>query len=487
MTTSHVLKKTGLFGSLILAVLVTSLYIMPPTPATGQTVQQLIGSYVRDSSDPQYKDIEQAIIYFRNRDVKNAQASLERAVKANPSLPPANVLLAQLLFGANQAQAAQMALESAAKDFPQDPEAYVVMGDLMARQRSITAAQLLFQKANVLTEKYDRNLLRKKNLQKRVKAGLAATAEAKGDWANAEKYYNEWLKLDPDNASAAARLGRTLFQAKKFKEAYAFIQKYYESHKSTTPRYELTMAQLYESAPKDFAPGSDRLAKQLIDFAATRDPNNPQTRLAVAQWGMRNGELGLSKTNANAVLSIKDDKAKGIKAASPAVKASAKLLLGQLARYEKDYATAEKLFREVHAQLPTNFQANNYLALSLLAQNDDAKRNEAVSYAQLNNQLVKGSKSAEERQAAITLAWILYSVQREAEAQRVIAQVLNSKGSLNIESAFLAAKMLSDREPSIALRILEPTLKNTAFFPQRKEAEKLLDELKKKAPTTPNK
>ncbi|MCH7753045.1 MAG: hypothetical protein IH898_12950, partial [Planctomycetes bacterium] len=79
-----------------------------------------------------------------------------------------------------------------------------------------------------------------------------------------------------------------------------------------------------------------------------------------------------------------------------------------------------------------------------------------------------------------TLGWVLYKLNRGAEAQAALQKGAQS-GQLQTDSAYLVAKILSGQEgqKESAIRTLEQILKQKkGLFLFRRDAEKLLAELK---------
>ena len=70
--------------------------------------------------------------------------------------------------------AARGELERTVLADPKDPEPYLVFGDLAFQNRQVTDSSLCFEKANELVQSYASNPTRKRDLQIRAHAGLAA-------------------------------------------------------------------------------------------------------------------------------------------------------------------------------------------------------------------------------------------------------------------------------------------------------------------------
>nr|MCS5617487.1 hypothetical protein [Pirellulales bacterium] len=82
------------------------------------TAKTLIGKAVSD--DSQYKDINNAIKRFQDRDIDGCRAILERARNNNEKLPPPGVMMAMLWLSVNQLMPARAELEQTVVKFPAD-------------------------------------------------------------------------------------------------------------------------------------------------------------------------------------------------------------------------------------------------------------------------------------------------------------------------------------------------------------------------------
>ena len=77
---------------------------------------------------------------------------------------------------------------------------------------------------------------------------------------------------------------------------------------------------------------------------------------------------------------------------------------------------AEDYFVEAHGIAPGNSEVINQLALLLIEQSDQAKRDRALQFASISAQL--NSQNAD---AQITAAWVLYQLARTADAETTCA------------------------------------------------------------------
>ncbi len=414
---------------------------------------------------PKYQDVDTAIERLRSGNVAGARDSLRIAKQKNPELPPANTMLAQILFRFNQAAAGRSALEQAAVGSPDDPAAFIYLGELAYQTRRLVEAGMLYEKGQQLTNSYNGNDKRKKRLLINLHGGFASIAEVRENWTEAKKHLETLKSLDPNNVVARTRLGRVIFKMAdgdrtQENQAYKEFQQLHRIDSKATAHPDVNMALLYENA------GRRGNARRMMQQAATRDSNNVQTRLAVAKWAMESNDMNMAKQNADAALSLDSSSLQ------------AKLLAGIIARFNNDLPAAERVFKQAHLQAPTNLDAITQLALVLIGQSDEQKRREALEYARLNARIYSDLTKQSGREAAITLGWVLSRLGENAAAVRTVQQAINA-GSISADSSYHAAQILYDSGlTDVAGKILSSTLQSDTVFPNRNSAEQLLAKIR---------
>ena len=409
--------------------------------------------------EPKIAEVEKAEALFRAGEFDKALKELESAVVKHAELPPARLLFAQLMIRANQLPQARAQLEKTAMDHPDDPEAYAVLGDLAFAERRIVESGMLFDKVAELTEKLDEKSARKKSLAIRAQAGQAAVAEFRGQWVLARDHLEAWKKLDEKNAVLHRRLGLVLFNLQKPKEAYAEF-KLAAKYNPQMPPAEIAMGRLYHQAGVDDK--NRAMAADWMKLAISEAPEDPRARSGVAEWYLETGNLEEAKKQAEEALRVAPDSLE------------AKLVLGLVARMQKDYAQAETYLSQAYLASPDNFTARNQLALVLSEQSDESKRRRGLALAEDNAQ--RFSQSPE---AAATLGWLYLKDGKLDRAEKAM-QLATSTGVVTPDTAYYLGKLSAERKQNVeAKRWLEKAIESTAPFFYRDDAQKLLDELRK--------
>ena len=409
---------------------------------------------------PKYQDVDTAIERLRRGNISEARDLLRTARQKNADLPPADVMLAQILFRVNQLAAGQAALEEAVQNDPDDPAAYIYLAELAFQGRRWAESDLLYKKGLELTEKYTANEKRKNRLLVNIHGGFGSMAEMRENWDEAKTQLQALLEIDPTNALAMTRLGRVMFKMANNREdesaAYKVFQRLHRNNPDETAFADVNMGLLYEQA------GKRNNAEAMMKRAVQNDGNNTKTRLAVAKWALDANNLQLAKENAAAALELDPESL------------DAKLYVGLVARFENDLPSAEAAFKQAHLQSPNNLGAITQLALVMVDQADERKRAEALEFARLNTRMHTDLSKASGREAAVTLGWVLSRLGQNANAVRTIQQAL-AAGSVSADSAYHAAQILYDSgQTDAAGAILQKTLAAESIFPNRKAAEQLM-------------
>ena len=199
-------------------------------------------------------------------------------------MPPAQVIMAHLFFQANMPKEAQSALEQAAIDDPTDPETYLLMASVAMHDHDVAKAESLIQKAKGLLATFTKSVKRKERLQPQVLSGLAGVAEARGDWAGAQKALEEWLKLDAKNVGAMQRVAYCLLQQKNAEAPWRSSARRPRPTPSLLPA-ETMLAQFCQRS------GDRENAEKWMAAALAAAPKDIRTRLAASQWALDRGKL----------------------------------------------------------------------------------------------------------------------------------------------------------------------------------------------------
>ena len=239
-------------------------------------------------------ELDEPLKEFRTGNVVGALQLLRAAVKKNPDLPPPQVILAAWLAEVSQPGMARTALETATLEVPDDPEPYLILADLALRDRQVAEVSLLLGKGYDLLAGTTISPKRAAVLKRRALVALAALADSRRDWKQAQKYLESLLADDPKNASALEQLGRVLFQLKKPDEALAKLQEAAKLDPANILAPEATLAQLYQQS------GDKENAAKWMVAAIKANPRDARVRRVAAQWSVEIGRLDQAEEQAKA-------------------------------------------------------------------------------------------------------------------------------------------------------------------------------------------
>jgi tetratricopeptide (TPR) repeat protein len=307
-----------------------------------------------------------------------------------------------------------------------------------------------------LATKFNGNPKRKRNFEIRARSGRAGVAQRRKDWEVAVADLKALLQTDPENAAAHYRLGQCLFMQKQFRPGLDEFTAAKKADKNLPDSY-VASALMFDQLKM----ASE--AQQAFDRAYSANKTDPATLTAYAQWLIKTGAV---------------EKADGVLAeARKANPGNLNLLIlsGVAARMMKKMKPAEDYFVEAFGIAPANGDVINQLALLLIEQADQSKRERALQFASMSSQL--NSQSAD---AQITLAWVLYQLARQADAEQALRSGLQL-GNLSPDSSYLVAKILHEQNRGeTAKQILKSALENDSpgIFIYRKEAQALSDSIK---------
>jgi tetratricopeptide (TPR) repeat protein len=392
---------------------------------------------------------------FKANDFDGALRRWKEAENSNSDLPPAQLMMAKLYYRANMPTEGRKALEQAVVDAPDDPEAYMVLGMFAMQDGDVAKAEMMYRNANRLMSTFDKSAKRKESIRPAIYNGLAGVAEARRDWPWAQEVLEAWLRRDPANASAMQRLARCLFEQKNASGALEKLRAAAKADRDTlTP--EATMAQFCQDS------GDRENAEKWMKAALAAAPNDLHTRLAVGQVAFEMGQLKYAQKQAIAAMQI-DPKS-----------LEADFLRGMIALCQKDYQAAESYLESALSRSPKNISVTNDLALALVEQNDQRKRQRALELTEAN--MKRNPKSPV---AASSYGMVLYRMGRLDDAEKAL-QVAAPIAVFDVDTAYVIALLSIDRgKRKEARKVLETALKCKSLSLFQREAEELLKQLQK--------
>jgi Flp pilus assembly protein TadD len=399
------------------------------------------------------KELEPATAKAREGKVDEALALIKERAAKHPEWPPAHLILARMLYGVNQPVAGRRALEQAATAAPNDPEVYLTLGRVALAEGRFSDAGLNFEHAVPLVKAGQGSADKEKMLRRECLAGLASVAEAREDWKTNAEHLNAWLELEPKNGQIRQRLGRALFMLGKPEDAYAALTQGVKDTPALEPA-AVSMGLLYTRAG-DFKKGEDWL-----DRALTLEPNSGRVHAARAFWLLERGRAAPARAEIDEAVKL-----------DPTSNENKKLqaLIGW---HGRDLTGAEAILEPLHRDLPADAAVANLLALTLVEQDDAAKRARGTQLAEVN--AVQFPRSHE---VLATLGWALYrSGQLDKAEEKLNAAVNGVRTSPDI--AYFFSRVIADKgRKEDARKLLETATNVPGAFAHRDDAAAFLKTL----------
>ncbi len=434
-----------------MAVLILSLAIAITThrSATAQelTAGMLLRPYI-ENLNAKHDDVTQAIEIFKTGDFIQAKQLLNSVCEADTSLPPSELLLATMFQAANRPILARAELENAIRNRPTDPGALLIFAESALQNGRYSEAEILFDRADQIAIKLTNNDYRKQNIQNRIAINSATIAESRKSWTEAADLLRPLSAQDPNDSNLISRLSRSLFKSGKPEEAQELLKMYWRENQTTTQRPEITMAILYQEA------NDLKKAEELMVAASELESENAINQIMVTRWALENGKLELAKKCIDRASKVQSN-------------LETKLLSALVARYRKDYGTAKSILESAHLESPANLGIVLELAIAL--SNIKGEENRGLQYAQLAAKLQPDLRQPAGRNAAMSLAWLLYRFGGQAEAEEILQNVLMA-GKISSECSYFAARILMNKNRPASKQLLEEIIKNGRQFPGFDEA-----------------
>jgi tetratricopeptide (TPR) repeat protein len=449
------------FGRYTLLFLFSGLVLLASACAQERPETHPVSTITPITVDPAIETgLKNAVGLFNASNFDGALESLKKLYKEHPNLAPPRIVLAQWFAQANLGEAVRASLEQATVETPNDPDAYILLGEILLRQNYLTAAELLFNTATTKLESYSVNNDRKKNMQNSLYRNQIALAEQRNRWEELVKLVEKAIAFSGETAMLDRQKAVALFQLKKDAEAFALLQKADGLKQEGKPDdglpAEAALSQLY-TLREDKENAKKYLAQALQKYPKSKE-------IIVLSIQARLNEDKLEEANQLAEQLLKDNPDW----------LPAKKLRATIALYLDDFLVAEKLFQELILAVPSDEQAKNGLALAQCEQNDKEKLARALQYAQEN---VQSNKQNADYWA--TLGWVLYKADQLQQSAQALKQAAGT-GQVNAATAYYLARLaMKTGKSEESRKLLEAAIGSPSPFAKRRDAVKLLEELKK--------
>jgi Tfp pilus assembly protein PilF len=401
------------------------------------------------------QELEEITAKVRAGKIDEALGSLREKAAKHPEWSPAQLILARLLFVANQAVPGRRALEQAAIEAPEHPEVYLTFGSLAFTDGRLSDARLNFENALLLAGDGRGAADKMRAFRREAFAGLAAVAESREDWKLAENRLKALIELDPKNAIARQRLGGVLFRLGRTEDAFTSLTQAVKDNPALEPA-GVSMAMLYSQK------GDLKKAEEWFEYAQQAEPKSSRVHLARASWLLDHGRASAARPEVEEAVKLAPDSKESQR------------LRGLIAWHLRDLVASEQILEPLHREAPGDAAVANWLALSLVEQEDPAKRKRGLELAEVN-----ALQFPRSHEVLATLGWALYRAGRPDQAgEKLRAAVTGVRTTADI--AYFLARVMADKgQTEEARKYLESATKSPGAFAHRDDAKTLLKSLTK--------
>jgi tetratricopeptide (TPR) repeat protein len=383
---------------------------------------------------------------------------LQAVVKANPSAMPPKVKMSQWFLEAKKGQEARILLEQAAAEDPAHPDVLLTNAMYALNEGRITDTILSCEAALNAAgfSRWDADT--RKRFQREARLGLVTALARRGNFASVKEHLSALLKDDPKNPKLQVELATANFVLGRPDEALADFQAARKNDPGLDPA-ELWIAQRW-AQKADFAKADEWFQK-----AAQANTGSARVHRAYAEYLLGRGKTDAAKAHL-AVAEKSEPNARDTKA-----------LIGLMARYNKDYITATRVFEELVKEHPAYGFATANLALVLAESSDANQKRRGLELAEVFASQNRGSA-----EAAGVYGYCLLRNGRVDDADRVLG-LAASTGQVNLDTAYFLALVLKEKgKIEEAHKLLKEALAGQGPFVYRKDAEALFADLEKRLP-----
>lgn len=222
----------------------------------------------QDQADPEEAaryNVQLGVAYMQQGRLDVALRKLQRALRQDPDLPEAHTSIARLYEQRGNVDLAQQHYRRALDIAPHDPGVLNAYGVFLCRHGQVADSEQYFLQAAS-----DPNYATAEAAYTNAGICLLKIDRKK----EAEKVFRRALQVDPNYAEALWQLARLSFNAGKYLESRAFLQRFMEQNRK--PRPEV----LWLAARTEHALGATPLAQKYARRLISEFPRSAQATLA---------------------------------------------------------------------------------------------------------------------------------------------------------------------------------------------------------------
>ncbi|MGI9518670.1 MAG: tetratricopeptide repeat protein [Pirellulaceae bacterium] len=382
--------------------------------------------------------------------VDEVVSDLEQLRESRKDLPPAPVLIAGMLFTARNADQGRQWLEKTAAEFPDHPTAFNGFARLAITDKRIADAEAMLEKVDRIVQAGNWTEEEAKLFRMEYLNGLTDVAIARQELDKASQYLDELRVLSPENDRVLVRLAQVEFDLGNTDASINHLNDARQRNEEIRVP-EVIVAEWYLRMKDHEA------SEKWIVAAAEAYPANASVQLDYGRWLLQHEQLP------QALEAIAKSEEHG------ANSYIVNYLRGQVAFARRSYELAAMHFQEILSERPSDADATNMLALSLIESNDDSSKSRALELAVMNQRMYPRSPTA-----MATMGWIYYRTGKQVEAEAAFQQVIATQNIDPAAGYFVSSYLEQRGDYQAAKQLLEAAIAHREYFMFRNAARDLL-------------
>jgi tetratricopeptide (TPR) repeat protein len=406
--------------------------------------QSIIEDQPRHSEAHYYR----GVAYLRQNQITKAKVSLVKSVDYNPGNFRARLILAEIHVGEGAPDLALEQIESVLASEPENYHAQLARGNAYILKRDLKNALKAYERAAELNP-----------AAAEAYYNLAALERLRGNHAQALKHLDKVLELKPDHMLAIQAKVSVYLNQKQPEGALSFINDALREHQQNA---QLAGFLQQLKGKVLFAQRKYGVSEEAFREAITLNPDLMEPYLFLARIHLARNETSKAITQYEQILEKRPDFYQ------------AYMAMGTIYYIEGKAAEARTMYEAALRINPNFAPAANNLAWMLLQKNEDLYR--ALDLAKKAKEQLPDDPNVSDTLGLALIRMGLYS--------SAVAELSEAVKKLPVNSTVLYHLALAhwkNGEKDKAIEILKKTLKADRKFQERKQAEKLLEEIQTEA------
>ena len=400
--------------------------------------------------------LREAAVAYRGQNMDDVLKVFEELKADSPQLPPAEIMIASLHFGARRNELGFQALEAAAKKAPGYPGVYFAFGRMALNQNRLTDAGALAEKGGKIFQKGNFTEVETNHFRRQYYQIMTLVALRQERLDDAMQLSDSFQKIAPDDTGSLALAAEVACGNGETEKSLEFLRRI-RANDPNLRAPELIVAGWCNKL------GRIEESTNLMRKAGSQYPDDIATQIAFANWAVSTEEFELAMAAVKKVEGSKQEETE-----------ATLWIKGQVAFAQGDYLAAERKLEKLFARNQGAEIAHQY-ALCMIENPDGEKKYLAQKFAEQN------LKTAPNNQRALAaVGWMLYRRGEKKNSESYFLQATKGKNMAPETAYYLAHLFAERRDNENALALLKQAVSKKGYFMYRQPANELLNEVSAK-------